>query len=139
MFQKCHQYFFSYQGNDNEFHCADTITSSTSPVVPELISATLTTYCLDLGHRIRDQRVVASLTDEEKYQWLKNSRQEQKRSFQRNWLDMYEWLAYSKKGISGDYVKCAYFLGIVREGRIIRNTEAPCQHRLSQRKYDCKS
>ncbi|KAJ8889569.1 hypothetical protein PR048_009068 [Dryococelus australis] len=47
--------------------------SSTSSVVPEPNSATLTTSCLDFGHRISDHRVVASLTDEEKYQWLKNS------------------------------------------------------------------
>ncbi|KAJ8893132.1 hypothetical protein PR048_005715 [Dryococelus australis] len=101
------------QGNDNEFDSTDTISNSTSSVVPELNSETLTTSCLDFGHLISDRSVVASLTDEKKYQWLKNSwvslldfkfpmnaEEKKKLSFQRNWLEMYEWLAYRKKGIS---------------------------------------
>ncbi|KAJ8885670.1 hypothetical protein PR048_011868 [Dryococelus australis] len=93
------------QGNDNEFDSTDLISKSTSSVVPELNSATLTISCLDFGHIISDRSVVASLTDEEKYQWLKNSwvpssdfkfrmnaEGKENRSFQRNWLEMYEWL-----------------------------------------------
>ncbi|KAJ8884602.1 hypothetical protein PR048_016459 [Dryococelus australis] len=64
---------FARRRNNNEFDSTDTISSSTSSVVPELNSATLTTSCLDFVHLISDQSVVASLTDEEKYQWLKNS------------------------------------------------------------------
>ncbi|KAJ8896775.1 hypothetical protein PR048_002120 [Dryococelus australis] len=63
----------SSQGNDNEFDSTDSISTSTSSVAPELNDATLTTSCLDFGHLISDWSVVASLTDEEKYQWLKNS------------------------------------------------------------------
>ncbi|KAJ8877758.1 hypothetical protein PR048_022213 [Dryococelus australis] len=61
------------QGNDNEFDSTDPISSSTSFVAPELNSATLITSYLDFGHLISDRSVVASLTDEEKYQRLKNS------------------------------------------------------------------
>ncbi|KAJ8891667.1 hypothetical protein PR048_004195 [Dryococelus australis] len=60
----------SSQGNDNEFDSTDPISSSTSSVVPELNCVKLTTSCLDFGHLISDRSVVASLTDQEKYQWL---------------------------------------------------------------------
>ncbi|KAJ8875431.1 hypothetical protein PR048_023326 [Dryococelus australis] len=76
----------------------------------------LTTYSLDFGYHISDQSVVASLTNEEKYQWLKNSRVpssdfkfpmnaegKKKRPFQRNWLEI--------KKVSGGLCKMCMLFG----------------------------
>lgn len=83
----------------------------------------------DFGHLVTNESGFISLSDEDRYQWLKNSwvpspdfkyplnvEGKKKRAFQHSWLKSYEWLAYSKK-LNGGLCKMCVLFGR-REGGV---------------------
>ncbi|KAJ8882694.1 hypothetical protein PR048_014506 [Dryococelus australis] len=107
----------SMQKNANEFESIYPSSSSTSYFVPEINSASSVISYLDFGHILSSRTTVASLTNEQKYQWLINSWVPssdftfpmQNRSFQWKLFEAYEWLTYSQKMSGGLRKMCIFF------------------------------
>lgn len=103
--------------------------TSTSKDMTDCGTPTFSWQHRDFGHLVTNESGFISLSDEDRYQWLKNSwvpspdfkyplnvEGKKKRAFQYSWLKSYEWLAYSKK-LNGGLCKMCVLFGR-REGGV---------------------